>query len=52
MKKEKRKMKGDVVRGSTHLSLTELQDSKDTIRNHALKHQVLFFGLISGAGGI
>jgi hypothetical protein len=24
MKKEKRKMKGDVVRGSTHLSLTEL----------------------------
>ncbi len=28
MKKEKRKMKGDVVRGSTHLSLTELQDSK------------------------
>ena len=45
-------MKGDVVRGSTHLSLTELQDSKDTIRNPALKHQVLFFGLISGAGGI
>jgi hypothetical protein len=52
MKKEKRKMKGDVVRGSTHLSLIELQDSKDTLRNHALKHQVLFFGLISGEGGI